>query len=332
MGEDIMMCSRRSWLVKLMIVGGLAALPASAAFAQAEYPNKPLRIVVGFAPGGSNDIVARLLAEKLQKSLGQPAIVENKPGGGGAVAAAFVKSQPADGYTLMVGASGAMVVGPAIGAPASYETLGDFDPVSILVTFPLVFMVNAESPHKTLKDLVAWSKANPSASNYGSASPTFTLATELLKLRTGALMQRVSYRGSNDAVVAVLGNQVTAAMTDPLPAIPLLKDGKLRALAVTSPNRLPELPDVPTMAEAGITGAEAVFWTGLFVPKGTPKEIVSRLEAEVRTAMQDPEIRQRLRTLATEATSSSPAEFVGRITAELKAWSEVAKAANVTLE
>jgi tripartite-type tricarboxylate transporter receptor subunit TctC len=130
----------------------------------------------------------------------------------------------------------------------------------------------------------------------------------------------------------VLGNQVTAAMTDPLPAIPLLKDGKLRALAVTSPNRLPELPDVPTMAEAGITGAEAVFWTGLFVPKGTPKEIVSRLEAEVRTAMQDPEIRQRLRTLATEATSSSPAEFVGRITAELKAWSEVAKAANVTLE
>jgi tripartite-type tricarboxylate transporter receptor subunit TctC len=231
-----------------------------------------------------------------------------------------------------VGASGAMVVGPAIGAPASYETLGDFDPVSILVTFPLVFMVNAESPHTTLKDLVAWSKANPSASNYGSASPTFTLATELLKLRTGALMQRVSYRGSNDAVVAVLGNQVTAAMTDPLPAIPLLKDGKLRALAVTSPNRLPELPDVPTMAEAGITGAEAVFWTGLFVPKGTPKEIVSRLEAEVRTAMQDPEIRQRLRTLATEATSSSPAEFAGRITAELKAWSEVAKAANVTLE
>ena len=139
-----MMCSRRSWLVNLMVLGGLAALPASAAFAQADYPNKPLRIVVGFAPGGSNDIVARLLAEKLQKSWGQPAIVENKPGGGGAVAAAFVKSQPADGYTLMVGASGAMVVGPAIGAPASYETLADFEPVSILGTFPLVVIVNAE--------------------------------------------------------------------------------------------------------------------------------------------------------------------------------------------
>ena len=327
-----MMYSRRSWLCGMTVLGLLAALPATAAFAQADYPNKPLRIVVGFAPGGSNDIVARLLAEKLQKSWGQPAIVENKPGGGGAVAAAFVKSQPADGYTLMVGASGAMVVGPAIGAPATYETLKDFEPVSILGTFPLMVIVNAESPHKTLKDLVTWTKANPSSSNYASASPTFTLATELFKLRTGASMQRVSYRGTNDVAMAVLGNQVTAAMIDTLPAMPLLKDGKLRALAVTSTSRLAELPDVPTMAEAGITGAEAVFWTGLFVPKGTPKEIVGKLEAEARAAMQDPEIRQRLRTLATEATSSSPAEFTGRITDDLKAWSAVAKAANVTLE
>src|SRR3954452_13544850 len=134
-----MMYGRRSWLLKLAALGALAALPASAAHAQSDYPNRPLRIVVGFAPGGSNDIVARLLAEKLNKSLGQPAIVENRPGGGGVVAAAFVKSQPADGYTLLVGASGAMVVGPAIGAPASYETLADFDPVSTLVTLPLVF-------------------------------------------------------------------------------------------------------------------------------------------------------------------------------------------------
>jgi tripartite-type tricarboxylate transporter receptor subunit TctC len=145
-------------------------------------------------------------------------------------------------------------------------------------------------------------------------------------------MQRVSYRGSNDAVVAVLGNQVTAAMTDPLPAIPLIKDGKLRALAVTSPTRLAELPDVPTMSEAGIAGAEAVFWTGLFAPKGTPTEIITRLEAEVKSAMQDPEIQQRLRLLATDANSSSPAQFADRIRADLKAWAEVAKAANVTVE
>jgi tripartite-type tricarboxylate transporter receptor subunit TctC len=272
------------------------------------------------------------LADKLGKSFGEPVIVENKPDAGGGLAATYVKSQSADGYTLLVGASGAMVVGPAIGAPASYDTLRDFDPVSILGTFPLLLVVNSESPHKSLKDLVAWSKANPAASNYASSSPTFTLATELLKLRTGASMQRVSYRGSNDAVMAVLGNQVTSAMTDPLPAMPLLKNGKLRALAVTSSDRLSELPDVPTMAEAGIAGAEAVFWTGLFVPKSTPKDIIGRLEAETRTAMQDPEVRRRLRALATDAASSSPAEFAGRIKSELKAWSEVAKTANVTLE
>jgi tripartite-type tricarboxylate transporter receptor subunit TctC len=323
----------QSWLLKFAVLVTAATLSAPTASAQTDgWPNRPLRIVVGFAPGGSNDIVARLLAEKLSKSLGQPAIVENKPGAGGAVAAAFVKSQPADGYTLLVGASGAMVVGPAIGAPATYDTLADFEPVSILGTFPLVLLVNAESPHKTLKDFVAWSKANPAASNYGSASPTFTLATELLKLRTGASMQKVSYRGTNDVVVAVLGNQVTAAMTDTLPAIPMLKDGKLRALAVTSTKRLPELQDVPTMAEAGITGAEAVFWTGLFVPKGTPKEIISRLEAEAKAAMQDGEVRQRLRVLATDAASSTPGEFTDRIKADLKAWGEVAKAANVTIE
>jgi len=248
------------------------------------------------------------------------------------VAATFVKGQAADGYTLLVGASGAMVVGTAIGAPASYDTLTDFEPVSILGTFPLVLLVNADSPHKSLKDLVAWSKANPAKANYASASPTFTLATELLKLRTGASMQRVSYRGTNDVVLAVLGNQVTTAMTDTLPAIPQLKDGKLRALAVTSHARLAELPGVPTMAEAGITGAEAVFWTGLFVPKGTPKEIVSRLEAEAKATMQDGEVRQRLRALATDAASSTPAEFAERIKADLKAWGDVAKAANVTLE
>jgi tripartite-type tricarboxylate transporter receptor subunit TctC len=327
-----MMHSRRSWLAGLTAFGVLAAMPASPVFAQSDYPNRPVRLVVGFAPGGSNDIVARLLAEKLQKSFGQPVVVDNKPGAGGAVAAAFVKSQPADGYTLLVGASGAMVVGPAIGAPATYDTLGDFDPVSLLVTFPLVFIVNAESPYKTLKDFVDWSKTNADNSNYASASPTFTLAAELLKLRTGASMQRVSYRGTNVAVVAVLGNQVTAAMTDTLPAMPLLKDGKLRALAVTSPTRLAELPDVPTTTEAGVPNAEAVFWTGLFAPKGTPKEILSRLEAEVKTTMQAPEVQQQLRTLATDPAGGTPAEFTDRIKADLKVWGEVAKAANVTME
>ena len=322
-----------------LLCAGLLALmmPMSTAIAVAQsaassYPNRPIKLVVGFAPGGGNDIIARLLADKLAKSLGQPVIVENKPGAGGAAAAAFVKGQPADGYTLMVGASGAMVIGPAIGMPVEYDTIQDFSPISLLGTFPLVLSINAASPHKTVADLVAWSKANPAAANYASASPTFTLATELLKLKTGASLQRVTYRSSNDSVLAILGNQVTTALTDPLPAIPLLHDGKLRALAVTSASRLAELPDVPTMAEAGINGAEAEFWSGLFAPKNTPADIVSRLEQEVKAAMQDAGVRERLRSLATQATSSSPQEFTERIKSELKTWGAVAKTANVTVE
>ncbi len=327
-----MLCRRQ------LLCAGLVALmiPMSTAIVRAQtpasYPNRPIKLVVGFAAGGGNDIIARLLADKLSKSLGQPVIVENKPGAGGAAAAAFVKGQPADGYTLMVGASGAMVVGPAIGMPVEYDTIRDFAPVSLLGTFPLVLSVNAASPHKTVADLVAWSKANPAAANYASASPTFTLATELLKLKTGASLQRVTYRSSNDSVLAVLGNQVTTALTDPLPAIPLLHDGKLRALAVTSASRLAELPDVPTMAEAGINGAEAEFWSGLFAPKNTPPDVVSRLEREVKSAMQDADVRERLRALATQATSSSPQEFTERINSELNTWGAVAKTANVTIE
>ena len=322
-----------------IVCGGLLALivmpllaPVAAAQSAAGYPSRPVKLVVGFAPGGGNDIIARLLADKLSRSLGQPVVVENKPGAGGAVAAAFVKAQPPDGYTLLVGASGAMVIGPAVGTPVGYDTASDFEPISTLGTFPLVLSVNAESPHKTLAELVAWSKTNPAIANYASASPTFTLATELLKLKTGASLQRVTYRSSNDSVLAILANQVTTAMTDPLPAIPLLRDHKLHALAVTSASRLAELPDVPTMTEAGIVGAEAEFWSGLFAPKNTPREIVDRLESEVRAAMQDRDVRERLRSLATDAASCSPAEFAERIRTELKAWGSVAKAANVTLE
>jgi tripartite-type tricarboxylate transporter receptor subunit TctC len=317
-------------LLALIVMPLLA--PVAAAQSEAGYPSRPVKLVVGFAPGGGNDIIARLLADKLSRSLGQPVVVENKPGAGGAVAAAFVKAQPPDGYTLLVGASGAMVIGPAVGTPVEYDTASDFEPISTLGTFPLVLSVNAESPHKTLAELVAWSKTNPAIANYASASPTFTLATELLKLKTGASLQRVTYRSSNDSVLAILANQVTTAMTDPLPAIPLLRDHKLRALAVTSASRLAELPDVPTMTEAGIVGAEAEFWSGLFAPKNTPREIVDRLESEVRAAMRDRDVRERLRSLATDAASCSPAEFAERIRTELKAWGSVAKAANVTLE
>jgi tripartite-type tricarboxylate transporter receptor subunit TctC len=334
--EDAMNGRLRSWsLPGLVAVAAIAFSPLTGNAqpqASSSYPDRPVRIVVGFAPGGGNDILARLLAERLQKVLGQSVIVENKPGAGGATAASFVKGQDPDGYTLMVGASGAMVVGPAVSAQTAYDTRRDFEPISILATFPLVLVVSADAPFKSLPDFIEWTKKNPSSANYASASPTFTLAFELLKLKTGATLQRVSYRGTNDAVVAVLSRQVTAAMTDTLPAMPLLQDGKLRALAVTAPARLPQLPDVPTTAEAGVAGAEAIFWSGLFAPKGTPKDITARLQAEVHKVMQDEEVRKRLRTVATEAASNTSQEFAARIASELQSWSTIAKSANVQLD
>jgi tripartite-type tricarboxylate transporter receptor subunit TctC len=327
---------RRIWsLPGLVAVAAIAFSPLTANAqpqTSSSYPNRPIRLVVGFAPGGSNDILARVLAERLHKVLGQPVVVENKPGAGGATAASFVKGQEPDGYTLMVGASGAMVVGPAVSAQTPYDTARDFEPISILATFPLVLVVSADAPFKSLPDFIEWTKKNSSSANYASASPTFTLAFELLKLKTGATLQRVSYRGTNDAVVAVFSKQVTAAMTDTLPAMPLVQDGKLRALAVTAPVRLPQLPDVPTTAEAGVAGAEAIFWSGLFAPKGTPKDITARLEAEVHKVMQEEEVRQRLRTVATEAASNTSQEFAARIASELQSWSTVAKSANVQLD
>ncbi|MDX2205932.1 MAG: tripartite tricarboxylate transporter substrate binding protein [Hyphomicrobiaceae bacterium] len=274
----------------------------------------------------------RRRAEKLQVAMGQPVIVENRPGAGGSTAAAYVKSLPADGYNLLVGASGAMVIASALAANVTYDTLADFEPISVLGTFPVVLIVAGDSPHKTVKDLAAWSIANPSLANYASVSPTFTLAAELYKLKTGAPMQRVSYRGSADAVVAVMSKQVTAAVTDTLPAIPLIKDGQVRALAVTAASRLAALPDVPTMEEAGVGGAEATFWTGLFAPKGTPGEVIRMLQAQIKTAMTTDDVRQRLAALATEAATSNSEQFAERIRGDLEKWTSVAKAAKVRNE
>lgn len=296
------------------------------------YPTRVVKLVVGFSPGGSNDILARIVGEKLASVLGQPFVVENKPGAGGMLAASSVMGSAADGYTLLVGAAGAMSIGPAVYTRMTYDTLRNFEPISLLGTFPLVMLVGGDLPFRTVSDLVAFSKANPERANYASVSPTFTLATELVKLKTGAKLERVSYRGSNDALMAVLSGQVTTQMVDPLPALPLLADGKLRALAVTSKTRVPELPDVPTLAEAGVPDSEALIWTGLFAPKGTPPEIVSRLEAEIGRIMRDPAVIERLRKLATDAASSSSAEFGAFIREDIARWSRVAREADVRID
>jgi tripartite-type tricarboxylate transporter receptor subunit TctC len=329
-----------AWIAAVLAVPSLTVAlivaPASDAAAQADpaanYPNRFVKLVVGFAAGGGNDIIARIVSEKLQARLGQPVIVENKPGAGGSLAALAVKGAPPDGYTLLMGASGAMSVTPAISVRPPYTTLTDFTPITNLVSFPLILSVHTAHPAQTLPELVAWMKANPDKSNYATSSPAFTLATELFKLRSGAPATAIPYKGSGEMVFAVISRQAVFTIADPLPTTTQVKSGQLRALAVTAGARLPELPDVPPLAEGGVTGADVGLWSGVFAPAGTPPPIVRRLETELRAIMQMADVKEKFRVLATPTAGSTAAEFVDLIERETKMWTEVGRAAHVKLE
>jgi tripartite-type tricarboxylate transporter receptor subunit TctC len=300
------------------------------ALAQAEYPTRPIRIVVGFTPGGGNDIIARIFGQKLSESLGQPVVIENKPGAGAILATEYVARSAPDGYTLLVGASGAMVINPAVYEKLSYDTMRDFKPVSELGSFPLILIVNAASPIKSLADLVAYAKANPDKANYSSSSAAFQLATELFKQKTGVPMQMIPYKGANDSVTAVISGDVTATIADAGPVTSQVNGGKARALAVAAPKRAESLPDVPTMKEAG-ADVEAVLWSGIFVPSATPPEIVSKLEAEFIRIARLPDVVSRLKLLNIDSIGNSAEEFSRIIEADLERWKAVARAGNIKI-
>jgi tripartite-type tricarboxylate transporter receptor subunit TctC len=319
-----------AWLAVALFAGvGSAAAENDGA---ANYPNRIVKLVVGFAAGGGNDIIARIISQKLEERLGQPVIVENKPGAGGSLAALAVKAAPPDGYTLLIGASGAMSVIPAISVRPPYTTLKDFAPISNLASFPLILAVYADHPAQNLPELMAWMKANPDKSNYATSSSAFTLATELFKLRSGAPATAIPYKSSGEMVLAVIAHQSVFTIADPLPTTTQVRSGQIRALAVTSKTRLEELPDVPTLAEGGVTGANVGLWSGVFAPAGTPPAIVHRLETELRQIMQMADVKAKFRALATPTVGSTAAEFVQLIDTETKTWAEVGRLANVKLE
>lgn len=298
--------------------------------AQAQYPDRPIRIVVGFTPGGGNDIIARVFGQKLSESLGQPVVIENKPGAGAMLATEYVARSAADGYTLLVGASGAMTISPAVYEKINYDTMRDFKPVSAMGSFPLILIVNAKSPFKSLADLVAYAKANPDKANYSSSSAAFQLATELFKQNTGAPMQMIPYKGANDSVTAVISGEVTATIADAGPVISQVNGGTVRALAVAAPARAESLPDVPTMKEAG-ADVEAVLWSGIFVPAATPPDIVAKLEAEFIRIARLPDVVSRLKTLNIDSVGNSSAEFSRIIAADIERWKAVARAGNIKM-
>jgi tripartite-type tricarboxylate transporter receptor subunit TctC len=310
----------------------LAAAGPSAAQQADKYPGKPIHLIVGFAAGGGNDIMARIVGQKLQDSLGQTVVVENRVGASGRLSAEYVAAQPPDGYTLLVGASGAMVVGPAVVAGVPYVTLRDFAPISMIATFPLIMVVGADHPAKSVKELVAWAKANPDKANYATSSTAFTLATELFKLKSGSPMVPIPYRSSNESVVSVMAGQSTLTIADPPPTAPQVMSGKVRGLAVTAPKRLDDLPDVPTMDEQGYPDVHVQLWSGIFAPAKTPPAVIKTLETELQRIMQMPDVKERFKAMATGTVGSSAAEFAKVIETETRMWADVAKAANLKFE
>jgi tripartite-type tricarboxylate transporter receptor subunit TctC len=316
-------------------LAGLLALPAVGARAQgatAAWPDRPVRLVVPYAPGGANDILARLYGQKLSERLGQPFVVENRPGAQAIIGTeAAARAQP-DGYTLLLGASGPIVFNPATYASLPYDPLRDLAPVFLLATFPLVLVVAAGSPHRSVAELVAWAKANPQRANYGASGAGFQLPTELFNQRAGTRFQYVAYRGSAESVNAAANGEVTIALVDTGPASVAIAAGRARALAVAAPERVAAYPDVPTMAELGFPEVQATLWSGLFAPAATPHPILDRLQAECEAITALPAIRQRLATLAMDPGGRGPDEFRTLITREIETWTGVARTAGIQLE
>lgn len=311
----------------LALVALLIAHPAQA---QGDYPNRTIRIVVGFAAGGGNDIFARLVGAKLAELAGQSVIIENKPGAGARLANEYAANQAADGYTLLVAASGGMSIASAIYPKLGYHPTKSFVPLTMIASFPLILAVPADHPARTVQELVAWMKANPDKSNYATSSPAFTIATELFKLKTGAPGQAIPYKSSGESLVAVVGGQTLFTIADGPPTVPLVKGGQVRALAVTGAARASELPDVPSMAEAGLPDVNTGLWSGLFVPAGTPAPIVGKLEEMLRRAIADPDVNAKLKAMAVTPGGGPSEEFRAMIDADIKTVSDVVKAANLT--
>jgi tripartite-type tricarboxylate transporter receptor subunit TctC len=306
----------------------LAAWTASAP-AQESYPTKPIHIIVGFAAGGGNDIIVRVLAPKMSEGLGQPIIVENRPGAQSIIAAEFVAKSAPDGYTLLMGPSGAMTMNPAIYSKLPYSPLKDFVPISMIGDFPLILVVNTALPVHSVKELIEYAKANPAAANYSASAAPFQLASELFNQKTGTKFTYIPYKSSGDSVNAVMSGQVTITVADPPPLIGPIKGGRVRALAVTSSKRDPAWPDVPTLAEAGGPDIEIRLFTGFHAPAGTPMAIVNRIQQEVARVVKIPEIRERLDQMSIVPSGNTPEEFRAIIARDIERWTAVAKAANI---
>jgi tripartite-type tricarboxylate transporter receptor subunit TctC len=315
----------------LLVLACLAAL-ASEASAQADYPSRPVRIVVNSAPGGGTDILARVLTQQLSRS-GQSFFVENRAGGGGIIGIEAVINAPHDGYTLLMTPSTVTVL-PAVTKQARYDAAKDLAAITQVAGISNVLVVHPDVPAKTLRDLIALAKDKPGTLNYASAGAGSSphMSMELLKHMAGIDLQHIPFKGTGPAMTEVLSGRIAALFSNLLTAKPLIEAGKLRALAVSGPQRVSALPDVPTVAEAGVPGYSALQWYGLLAPAGTPQPVIDKLAAAVAEALRAPEVRERLAQDSAEPVGSAPAAFSALVKSELVKWADIARAANIQAE
>jgi tripartite-type tricarboxylate transporter receptor subunit TctC len=315
----------------------LALLVASAtgvARAAEDYPTHPIRLVVPYAAGGGADSVARIVARRVGETIGQPIVIENRGGAGSIIGAELVKKSSPDGYTLLLGQSGPISINPAVYRNLPYDPLKDFAPVTMTTAYPYIMVVSPALGVKILQEFVALAKTKPDQLNYGTTGVGAAnhLVTELFDRKAGIRMTHIPYRGTALAVTDLIAGQVQVVFADPISALPHIKAGTLLALAVTSKERSPVAPDVPTMAESGYPGFDAIAWHGILAPANTPPAIITRLNAEIVAALKDPETRALLEQQAMQTVGNSPQAFADFIRQDIAIWKEVAEQAKVEVK
>ena len=321
-------------MINAMRLAAALLLVVATGVSAEDYPSRPITLVVPYAAGGGNDVMARIVAEKMSKALGQQIVIENKGGAGGSIATRQVAKSTPDGYTLGLGGTGTLAINPTLYGNVGYDPRRDFAPVGLIATSALVVLVNPQIEAKTIPELIALAKREPGKLNYASAGvgSGIHLGAELFATMAGIKLTHIPYKGSAPALTDLIGGHVAIYFSSLPPAIALVKDGKVRALGVTGPTRSPSFPDLPTVAEAALPGYEAVLHYGIVAPAGTPQPVIDKLNAAMKTALDDPEVRQRIAADGAEPFSGTPQDYAADIDREETKWSQVVKVSGAKVE
>ncbi|MDB5921513.1 MAG: hypothetical protein JWN13_449 [Betaproteobacteria bacterium] len=314
-------------LRRCCVAAALACAAISGSLHAQAYPSKPIRWIVPFPPGGGTDVISRALAQKLTEAWGQQVVADNRPGSGGTIGLAAAAKLPADGYNIVLGQLANVAIAPALYAKLPYDPIKDFTPVTLALTSPLILVAHPSLPAKNVKELIALAKAKPDSVTFGSPGNGTTghLGTEIIKTAGGVKMTHIPYKGASPAFTGLLSGEISVYMSSIQPAIPMLNAGRVRALGVTSAKRMATLPNVPTISESGLPGYEVTNWYGVMMPAGVPKEVLTKIHAELVKILKMPDVQQRFQAEGGDTTSNTPEQFAAFIKTEITKWSKAVR-------